>query len=54
MFWNRKKKLPITEEDRIWVDEDLNWLRTEFGKEHFQEIRTITPTKEILIIQMVL
>ncbi|MDX6748086.1 hypothetical protein SHK09_14915 [Polaribacter sp. PL03] len=46
MFWNRKKKLPITEEDRIWVDEDLNWLRTEFGEEHFKEIRTITPTKE--------
>ena len=46
MFWNRKKKLPITEEDRIWINEDLNWLRTEFGEEHFQEIRTITPTKE--------
>lgn len=46
MFWNKKKKLPITEEDKIWVDEDLNWLKTELGQEHFMEIRTITPTKE--------
>jgi len=46
MFWNKKKKLPITEEDKIWVDEDLNWLKKEFGKEHFMEIRTVTPTKD--------
>lgn len=46
MFWKRKRKLPITEEDRIWINEDLNWLRVEFGEEHFQEIRTVTPTKE--------
>ncbi len=46
MFWNKKKKLPITEEDKIWVDEDLNWLKMEFGQEHFMEIRTVTPTKD--------
>jgi hypothetical protein len=46
MFWNRKKKLPITEEDRIWINEDLSWLRTEFGEEHFKEIKTVTPTKK--------
>ncbi len=46
MFWNKKKKLPITEEDKVWVDADLNWLRTEFGQEHFMEIRTVTPTKD--------
>ncbi len=46
MFWNKKKKLPITKEDKVWVDEDLNWLRTEFGEEHFMEIRTVTPTKD--------
>jgi hypothetical protein len=45
MFWNRKKKLPITEGDKIWVDEYLNWLRNEFGNEHFLGIKTITPTK---------
>ena len=28
MFWNKKKKLPISEEDKIWIDEDLNWIKT--------------------------
>lgn len=46
MFWNRKKKLPITDDDRVWVNEALNWLRSEFGEEHFMEIRTVTPTKD--------
>ncbi|MGX1928022.1 hypothetical protein [Flagellimonas sp. 2504JD4-2] len=46
MFWNKKKKLPITEEDKTWVDEDLNWLRREFGEEHFLEIQTVTPTRD--------
>ena len=45
MFWNRKKKLPISEEDKIWIDEDLNWIKNEFGLDHFMEIRTVTPTK---------
>lgn len=46
MFWNKKKKLPITDEDRVWVDESLNWLRAEFGEEHFMKTRTVTPTKD--------
>ena len=46
MFWNKKKKLPITKEDKVWVDEDLNWLKTEFGQEHFMEVQTVTPTKD--------
>lgn len=45
MFWNKKVKLPITIEDKIWIDNDLNWLKTEFGENHFMEIKTITPTK---------
>ena len=45
MFWNRKKKLPISEEDKIWIGEDLNWIKNEFGRDHFMEIRTVTPTK---------
>ena len=45
MFWNKKNKLPITKEDKIWVDQNLNWLRTEFGENNFMSIRTITPTK---------
>ena len=46
MFWNKKKKLPITDDDKIWIDESLNWLRTEFGHEHFMKIQTVTPTKD--------
>lgn len=46
MFWKKKNKLPITDEDKTWIDEDLNWLRTEFGEEHFMEINTITPTED--------
>ena len=45
MFWSKKNKLPITQADKAWIDEDLNWLRTEFGEDHFMEIQTITPTK---------
>ncbi len=46
MFWNKKKKLPITQEDKVWVDQDLNWLRVELGEDRFKEIRTVTPTKD--------
>lgn len=46
MFWNKKKNLPITNADRVWVNENLNWLRKEFGEAHFMEIRTVTPTKD--------
>jgi hypothetical protein len=44
-FWNRKPKLPITPEDKTWVDESLDWLLQSFGEEHCKEIVTITPTK---------
>jgi hypothetical protein len=46
MFWNKRKKLPITEEDKVWIDEDLKWLKAELGEEHFMEIQTVEPTKE--------
>lgn len=46
MFWKKKKKLPITEEDRVWVNEELNWLKKELGYEHFSRLRTVTPTKK--------
>jgi hypothetical protein len=45
MFWNRKKKLPITKGDKVWIDDYLNWLRDEFGNAHFMSMRTVTPTK---------
>jgi len=45
MFWKKKKKLTITEDDKNWVDNSLNWLFSEFGEEYFLNIQTITPTK---------
>ena len=45
MFWKKRNKLPITLEDKEWVDADLNWLRAELSEEHFLGIRTITPTR---------
>ena len=46
MFWKKKAKLPITEDDKLWVDESLEWLRTELGNNTFTSIKTITPTKD--------
>ena len=46
MFWKKNTKCPVTEEDRMWIDEGLNWLRLEFGEAHFMGIRTITPTND--------
>ncbi|MEL7270374.1 MAG: hypothetical protein AAGL34_12435 [Bacteroidota bacterium] len=46
MFWIRKKKLPITKADQIWVEDSLQWLRTELGEELFMKIETVTPTSD--------
>ena len=46
MFWKKKNKLPVTQEDKNWVDENIDWLETQLSKKHFLEIKTITPTKD--------
>ena len=46
MFWKRKIKSPITEEDEKWLISELNWLRKELSDPHFLEITTVTPTKD--------
>lgn len=46
MFWKKKNKLPITKADEDWTNSELQWLRNEFGEDHFQNIKTVTPTKE--------
>lgn len=46
MFWNKKLKLPVTEEDKEWVEEGLLMLSNEFGTEHFKSLYTILPNKE--------
>ena len=46
MFWNKKIKSPITNTDEDWLNNDLTWLREAFNEEHFQSIKTVTPTKD--------
>lgn len=45
MFWNKKKKPSVTEDDKKWIEESFNFLREILGNEHFDNLRTITPTK---------
>jgi hypothetical protein len=46
MFWNKKKKPPITEEDEEWIELELMFLKEILGEKHFDELITITPTRE--------
>lgn len=50
MFFS-KRKLPITDNDREWIDSDIDWLRKAFGEDHFRSIRTVTPTKSFYSMQ---
>lgn len=46
MFWSKKIKSSVSEEDEKWLNNDLSWLREAFSEKHFQEIKTVTPTKD--------
>lgn len=46
MFWNKKKKLPITDDDKEWIELELKFLIEILGEKHFDELTTITPTKD--------
>lgn len=45
MFWSRKPKCPITDEDREYVEGWFDAFVKDCGEEHFNSIYTITPTK---------
>ncbi len=45
MFWNKKSKLPVTPEDKQWVEEALIAIKSDFG-DYFNDATTILPTKE--------
>ncbi len=45
MFWNKKKKPSVTENDKKWIEESFIFLREILGNEHFDSLRTVTPTK---------
>ncbi|WP_395051943.1 hypothetical protein [Flavobacterium sp.] len=46
MFWSKKQKLPVTIDDKEWIEESLLFLRENFSAEHFDNLETITPTKD--------
>ena len=46
MFWNKSPKLPITEDDKEWIEESLLLLEEKFGKEYFHSLETILPNKK--------
>lgn len=42
MFWS-STKLPISEEERRWIEEAIRWLLDEFGAEYFLSQKIILP-----------
>jgi hypothetical protein len=48
MFWYNKPKLPITEDDKNWIEFNLLWLSNEFGQNYFKGLKTVTPTIDFL------
>jgi hypothetical protein len=45
MFWSTPK-CPVEADDKIWIEESMQWLLEEFGRETFRRIRVILPTDE--------
>jgi len=44
MFWNRKTKCPVTEQDRIWIEKKLDWVNTNVI--NLEKQPTILPDKK--------
>lgn len=45
MFWSTPT-CPVEEEDKLWIEESMQWLLEEFGSETFREIEVVLPTDE--------
>jgi hypothetical protein len=45
-FWKREYKCPITEEDRLWVEDAMLSLMEMFGADYLKAKDTILPTKD--------
>ena len=44
--WLFEPKLPVSPEEREWVDSSLDWLLETFGEERFQQVTVVLPTPE--------
>lgn len=45
MFWKKQLRLPVTEDDKEWVEDGLLLLSSNFGKDYFRNITTILPNR---------
>jgi hypothetical protein len=45
MFWSTPT-CPVEDEDKIWIDESMQWLLEEFGRETFRDVTLVLPTDE--------
>jgi hypothetical protein len=45
-FFNKKPKCPIDEKTRIWMEDALLWLMTQFTEQKLLQIQTLTPSKD--------
>lgn len=46
MFGFRAPRLPVTSEQKAWVDRRMDWLTQEFGESRLRAVRVIHPTPE--------
>jgi hypothetical protein len=45
MFWSTPT-CPVEEDDKLWIEESMQWLLEEFGTETFREVAVVLPTDE--------
>jgi hypothetical protein len=45
MFWSTPT-CPVEEEDKLWIEESMQWLLEEFGSETFRDVEVVLPTDE--------
>jgi hypothetical protein len=45
MFWSTPK-CPVEEDDKLWLEESMEWLLEEFGADAFREVKVVLPTDE--------
>jgi hypothetical protein len=44
-FWRNRDELPITDNDRKWVEQSLSYLSEMFGEDFLRSLLTITPDR---------
>ena len=45
MFWSTPK-CPVEAEDKLWLEESMEWLLEEFGSDAFRDVTVVLPTDE--------